>query len=86
MSGKFSRSKGLRAERGIVAALNEAGLEACRVPLSGSAGGRFSGDIIFKLGDNDFLVVKADRERPLAVVPLAVLLEIIEDIRIGGQP
>jgi Holliday junction resolvase len=33
-----------RVERGIVAALQAAGLAAVRVPLSGAAGGWFSGD------------------------------------------
>jgi Holliday junction resolvase len=45
MSGRFSRSKGLRAERGVVALLQDAGFAAERVPLSGAARGRFGGDI-----------------------------------------
>ncbi|MEK9909142.1 MAG: hypothetical protein VW498_02140 [Candidatus Thalassarchaeaceae archaeon] len=43
--GKFSRDKGARVERKIVNALREAGIDASRVPLSGSAGGRFAGDV-----------------------------------------
>jgi len=43
--GKFSRDKGARNERKIVNLLRDAGIDAARVPLSGSAGGRFAGDI-----------------------------------------
>jgi Holliday junction resolvase len=60
MSGRPSRDKGARVERGIVAALQAAGLAAVRVPLSGAAGGRFSGDVIMPLGGRDLcLEVKA---------------------------
>ncbi len=45
MSGRKSRDKGLRAERAIVRYLQDQGFAAERVPLSGSAGGRFSADI-----------------------------------------
>ena len=44
--GKLSRNKGLRNERGLVTELRGAGLEAERVPLSGAAGGNFTGDVI----------------------------------------
>src|ERR1700752_2920714 len=47
--GRASRQKGNRVERAIVAALQEAGFAAERIPLSGSAGGRFSGDITMPL-------------------------------------
>lgn len=43
--GKFSRDKGARTERNVVAKLQEHGLAAERVPLSGAAGGKFGGDI-----------------------------------------
>jgi Holliday junction resolvase len=43
--GRASRQKGNRVERAIVHALQEAGFAAERVPLSGSAGGRYLGDI-----------------------------------------
>jgi Holliday junction resolvase len=39
MSGRRSRSKGLRSERGIVALLKARGIAAERVPLSGAVGG-----------------------------------------------
>jgi Holliday junction resolvase len=42
---KRSRNKGNRVERAIVHALQYAGFAAERVPLSGVACGRFSGDI-----------------------------------------
>jgi Holliday junction resolvase len=55
MSGRKSRDKGARVERGIVAALQAAGLAAVRVPLSGAAaaGGRFSGDVVMPLAGRD---------------------------------
>jgi len=41
-----SRAKGDRFEREVVNRLKDAGLDASRVPLSGAAGGEFSGDLI----------------------------------------
>jgi Holliday junction resolvase len=43
--GKASRDKGNRAERAIVRFLQQHGFAAERVPLSGSAGGSYLGDI-----------------------------------------
>jgi Holliday junction resolvase len=43
--GRASRDKGNRAERAIVRLLQERGLAAERVPLSGAARGRFGGDV-----------------------------------------
>ena len=43
--GKASRDKGARTERQIVNSLQEAGLGAERIPLSGAAGGSFKGDV-----------------------------------------
>jgi hypothetical protein len=43
--GKFSREKGMRYERHVVHRFQEAGFAAERIPLSGAAGGRFSGDV-----------------------------------------
>jgi hypothetical protein len=43
MSGRASRDKGNRAERAIVNLLS--GFKAERVPLSGSAGGSYLGDL-----------------------------------------
>lgn len=60
MSGKPSRNKGLRVEREIVNLLKGIGVEAERVPLSGSAGGSFVGDIKISTKDIDFVAeVKA---------------------------
>jgi Holliday junction resolvase len=56
MSGRRSRSKGVRAERGIVNALQAHGIAAVRVPLSGAAGGRFSGDVVLPLMGRDLCV------------------------------
>lgn len=43
---RSQRDKGSREERAIVRALTDAGLTAQRVPLSGSAGGDFRGDVV----------------------------------------
>ena len=47
--GRASRQKGDRTERAIVRLLQEHGFAAERVPLSGSARGRFSGDVSMPL-------------------------------------
>ena len=43
--GRASRQKGNRTERAIVRLLQQRGLAAERVPLSGAARGRFGGDV-----------------------------------------
>lgn len=43
--GKRSRDKGARGERMLVHLLQERGYAAERVPLSGAAGGSYSGDL-----------------------------------------
>jgi Holliday junction resolvase len=45
MSGRRSRDKGNRTERAVVHLLQAAGFAAERIPLSGSAGGKFAGDV-----------------------------------------
>lgn len=45
MSGKASRQKGDRMERQLVHLFQEAGIACERIPLSGSAGGSFCGDL-----------------------------------------
>jgi hypothetical protein len=45
MSGARHRQKGNRTERAVVALLQQHGLAAERVPLSGAARGRFGGDV-----------------------------------------
>jgi Holliday junction resolvase len=63
MSGRRSRIKGARTERGLVNALKARGIAAVRVPLSGAVGGRFAGDIILSLMGRDLCVeVKARAE------------------------
>ena len=47
--GKASRDKGCRVEREVVARLRLLGLEAERVPLSGAAGGSYTGDVIVRI-------------------------------------
>lgn len=98
---KFSRDKGARGERFLVHLLQERGYAAERVPASGAAGGRFSGDISIPimgidrrieakwraggfaqlygwLGDNYALIVKADRKRPLLVIPLDAAIDVLD--------
>jgi hypothetical protein len=97
--GRASRDKGNRVERALVKYLQDRGFASERVPLSGSARGRFGGDIRMPLlgrdmrvevkcrGDgfrrlyewldgNDFLIIRADRSRPLVVIPLELAAEI----------
>jgi hypothetical protein len=45
MSGRAPRQKGNRFERHLRDLLQDAGIAAERVPLSGSAGGRYAGDL-----------------------------------------
>ena len=45
MPGRSPRRKGDRIERQIVALHTDMGVKAERVPLSGAAGGSFSGDV-----------------------------------------
>jgi hypothetical protein len=45
MGGRAPKQKGTRTERRIVSLCQTGGLAAERIPLSGSVGGRFSGDI-----------------------------------------
>ena len=52
MSGTAPRQKGNRFEREIVATLCDAGLDAFRIPLSGSMRG-FKGDVIIRLLDRE---------------------------------
>lgn len=47
--GKSPRQKGDRVERELVALLQRAGIAAERVPLSGSAGGSYVGDLSIPL-------------------------------------
>lgn len=58
--GRRSRDKGNRVERAIVRALQGHGLGAERVPLSGSAGGSYVGDLTVPvLGADRVFEVKA---------------------------
>jgi len=60
MNAKNRRNKGNRVEREIVAKLNDAGIPAERVPLSGAAGGSFTGDIV--ISDSLRVEVKARKD------------------------
>ena len=52
MSGKAPRQKGDRLERAVVKTLQDAGLDAKRVPLSGSAKG-YPGDVSVRLAGRE---------------------------------
>jgi Holliday junction resolvase len=54
--GRASRDKGNRAERAIVKFLQEQGFAAERVPLSGSAGGSYLGDLTVPILEVDRVV------------------------------
>ena len=54
--GRAPRAKGDRLERAIVRLLQEHGLAAERVPLSGSAGGSYIGDLTVPLLGRDLAV------------------------------
>ena len=54
--GRASRQKGNRAERSLVRALQEKGFAAERIPLSGSAGGKYCGDLTVPILGRDRVV------------------------------
>jgi Holliday junction resolvase len=54
--GRAPRDKGNRLERTIVHLLQDHGLAAERVPLSGSAGGSYSGDLTVPILGRDLIV------------------------------
>jgi hypothetical protein len=60
--GRAPRDKGARLERALVRLLQDSGLGAERVPLSGAAGGSYSGDLTVPLLGRD-LVVEAKSRR-----------------------
>jgi Holliday junction resolvase len=62
MSGRAPRQKGDRAERAVVLLLRNHGIEARRVPLSGSAAG-YPGDVHAVLGGREMtLEVKSRKD------------------------
>jgi hypothetical protein len=56
MGGRKSRDKGNRAERALVKFLQDRGFAAERVPLSGSAGGSYRGDLTVPILNIDRVV------------------------------
>lgn len=63
MSGRKSKSKGYRNEKSIEKTLQEGGLDAKRMPLSGGMGGDFAGDIQIKDSKMGDLVLAECKER-----------------------
>lgn len=62
--GKPSRDKGARIERELVNLHRSIGIHAARVPLSGAAGGRFSGDVdIYAFGEEEAPLVSESKGR-----------------------
>lgn len=61
--GRRSRDKGNRAERAIVQFLQDRGLAAERVPLSGAAGGSYVGDISIPVRGRDLCIEVKVRAR-----------------------
>ena len=59
--GKAPREKGDRFERAIVRLLQDHGIGAERIPLSGSIGGSYSGDISVPCIDRDLVVEAKSR-------------------------
>ena len=55
MSGRRSRDKEARAERALVRFLQNRGVAAEQVPLSGAAGGKFAGDISIPIIGRDLI-------------------------------
>ena len=51
--GKASRQKGDRFERELVRQFQDAGFASERIPLSGSAGGSFTGDLSIPINGSD---------------------------------
>lgn len=51
--GKSQRDKGAREERAVVAAWQCEGFAAERMPLSGAAGGSFTGDVTIPILNDD---------------------------------
>ena len=64
--GRASRDKGNRAERALVRLLQDHGFAAERVPLSGSAGGRYVGDFTLPILGLDRTVEVKVRARGFA--------------------
>jgi Holliday junction resolvase len=61
--GAMSRRKGGRVEREIVNALQEQGIGAEKIPLSGAMGGSFTGDITVPVQGEDWRAeVKARKD------------------------
>jgi Holliday junction resolvase len=59
--GRSSRDKGNRLERALVRLLQDRGLAAERVPLSGSAGGSYLGDVTVPVIGRDLVVEAKSR-------------------------
>ena len=66
MSGRAPRQKGDRLERAVVKQLQDAGLDAKRVPLSGSAKG-YLGDVSVRLSGRE-LTLKCKSRKDFATL------------------
>jgi Holliday junction resolvase len=66
--GRASRQKGDRFERSIVHLFQEYGISSERIPLSGSAGGKFIGDVSVAILGNDRTIEAKVRKTGFAQV------------------
>jgi Holliday junction resolvase len=64
--GRASRDKGNRLERAVVRLLQDHGLGAERVPLSGSAGGSYLGDLTVPILGRDLVIEAKSRANGFA--------------------
>lgn len=81
-----SRNKGNYHERWFVKWLEELGFTAKRQPLSGSLGGEYSGDIIWKLGQHELVVEVKYRDKSNFPNPFTVVRDVAFYKRKTGMP
>lgn len=103
------KDKGRRLENYVVEQLNQAGIPAERIPLSGSLGGKYKDDVIVGDLENptariecknresiadymweyldpvDYLVLKKNNKKPLVVMRLDQLIELLQ-VKLNTQP
>ncbi len=61
-----SKAKGTRAENEVVKLLGQAGIQAERIPLSGSLGGKYSGDVVIGSVDNPSARIEVKNRESIA--------------------
>lgn len=61
-----SKAKGTRLESAIVKTLTDSGIEAERIPLSGSLGGKYSSDVVIGSVDNPLYRIECKNRESIA--------------------